>query len=296
MLLEGNLAFDCSSSSNPQGREQPFRIKRFAGPPHPSQMIFRTAAGCPAGIAGVYTASEGNVRMKPGTLRIACVILIVLAAVPAYCQRGTLGIDVGQTADKFGNTDRTTSGEGQIDGRLIVFKGSGKEGSADVVAGGEARLPFDTKNHATELALFGGPEFRFGKGFSAGFHVQFRKAYLPATTLDSLSFARSNMTLLELPVIVEYKFGTNGRGFLQAQASPEFTPHFKRAATGPSLPNPNMDHGYSLRGTAGYNFGKWYAKASYESRYLKFSPDAGNPGGVYNWRTDVITGGIGLSF
>jgi len=62
------------------------------------------------------------------------------------------------------------------------------------------------------------------------------------------------------------------------------------------LPNPKFDHGYFVRGSLGYNFGKWYAKATYETRYFKFADNQNNPSGLYNWRTNLITGGLGFVF
>jgi len=46
----------------------------------------------------------------------------------------------------------------------------------------------------------------------------------------------------------------------------------------------------------GYNFGKWYLKANYESRYFKFAVGNGNPSNLYDWKSNVITGGVGLNF
>jgi len=46
----------------------------------------------------------------------------------------------------------------------------------------------------------------------------------------------------------------------------------------------------------GYVFGKYYVKADYENRYFKFLADPFNPNNLYNWRTNVISGGVGLAF
>ena len=80
------------------------------------------------------------------------------------------------------------------------------------------------------------------------------------------------------------------------QGAPEFTPRFKKAGSTLQLPHPNFDHGYFVRGTVGYSLGKWYVKASYESRYFKFLENPNNPTNLYNWRSNVITGGVGFVF
>jgi len=231
------------------------------------------------------------------------VCLIFLAAVAAYGQgqRGNLGIDLGQTSDRFGGLSRTTSAVGDVYGQLVVKQGKQKDGSPSIVAGGEVRFPVDTKNHANEVSLFGGLMFRFKPSFSAGFHVQVHKLYVPPSIVDNQTFNRNNFELLEVPLVLEYKFGPGKHTFVQAQGAPEFRPRF-RAGYGASyagatpLPNPAFDHAYFVRGSLGYLFGKWYAKGTYETRYFKFTPGPGNPSNFYNWRTDMVTGGVGLVF
>jgi hypothetical protein len=106
------------------------------------------------------------------------------------------------------------------------------------------------------------------------------------------------MELLELPLVLEYRFGPSKHVFVQAQGAPEFSPRWRTSKAGPTgLPNPSFDHAYFLRGNLGYIFGKWYARATYETRYFKFiAGPPGNPSNLYNWRTDMITGGVGLVF
>jgi len=221
----------------------------------------------------------------------------LLATVPAYCQRGTIGIDVGQTSDKFGGSARNTDLVGDLNGQLVVVQGSEKEGNPNVVVGGEMRFPSNTQNHASEYALFGGVMFGAHSAFSAGFHVQVRKILVPPSTENGETLNRDNMELLELPLVVHYRFGPGRNAFVEAQGAPEFKPHFKASSAGASpLPNPNFDYGYTLRGSVGYIFGKWYARGNYETRYFKFTQSSGNPNGLYNWRTDAITGGVGFVF
>ena len=234
--------------------------------------------------------------MKRCKTHLVRVCLLLLAAVPAYCQRGTLGIDVGQTSDKFGALPSVNGFEFGIDGQVTVLKGNAKQNGPSVVAGGEIRLPSDTGNHAKEYALFGGPRFQ-ARDFSIGFNVQVRRIFLPTANVDNQFFPRDRMDLLELPLVLKYNFWTEKRAFIEIQGAPEFSPKFKRpSSTQVILPNPRLDHGYFLKGTVGYNFGKWYVKASYESRYFKFLPDAGNPTSLYNWKSNLISGGVGFSF
>jgi len=224
------------------------------------------------------------------------VCLFLLAAVPAYCQRGTFGIDVGDTSDKFANLPTVNGLAFGIDGQIAVLQSNPKTGRPAIVAGGEVRLPTDTANHAREYAFFGGPEFKV-RNFTIGVHAQIRKIVLPTATVDNQVFARDSMELLELPLVIKYRFGSGKKTFIEAQGAPEFSPRYHRSSASlVPLPNPNLDHGYFVRGSVGYDLGKWYAKATYENRYFKFIENAGNPSNLYNWRTNLISGGIGFSF
>ena len=223
------------------------------------------------------------------------VCLMVLAAVPAYCQRGTFGIDVGQTSDKFGALPSMNGVVAGIDGEIAILKASQKEGGASIVAGGEIRVPSDTSNHAKEYAIFAGPGFRY-HDLTIEVHAQIRKIYLPTANVDNQFFVRYKMELLEIPLVLRYKFGPEKRLFIEAQGAPEFTPRWRSNGSLAPLPNPNFDHGYFVRGGVGYTFGKWYAKASYENRYFKFLANPNNPNGLYNWRSNVISGGVGFVF
>ena len=61
--------------------------------------------------------------------------------------------------------------------------------------------------------------------------------------------------------------------------------------------NRASDHGYTLRGSLGYTFNKWYyVRASYETRYFKFASTSGNPNDLYNWKSNLVTGGVGIKF
>ncbi len=221
---------------------------------------------------------------------------VLLAVVPAYCQRGTFGIDVGQTSDKFAALSPVTGLEFDIDGQLTVLRANEKSGRPAIAAGGEVRLPTDTGNHAREYAIFGGPEFH-ARNITIGVHAQLRKIVLPNADVNNQIFVRDSLRLLELPVVIKYNFGPGRRAFVQAEGAPEFTPHFRRSSSQlVALPNPNLDHGYFVRGSAGYVFGKWYAKATYETRYFKFVENSGNPSNLYNWRSNLISGGVGFAF
>jgi hypothetical protein len=234
--------------------------------------------------------------MKYWKALLVSVSLILLAVVPAYCQRGTFGIDIGNTADKFSSLPSVNGLEFGIDGKLAVFQANPKTGRPAIVAGGEIRLPTDTGNHAREYAIFGGPEFN-ARNFVFGFHAQIRKIVLPPSTVDNQVFVRDSMELLELPIIIKYKFGPSKRLSIEAQGAPEFSPRFHRPSTQlVPLPNPNLDHGYFIRGTLQYTHGYWYAKAVYETRYFSFIENAGNPNNLYNWKSNLMSGGVGFSF
>jgi hypothetical protein len=233
--------------------------------------------------------------MKRCKSHLVRVLLFLLAAVPAYCQRGTFGVDAGQTSDKFGALPTTTGVELDIDGQLTVIQANQKQGGASIVAGGEIRLPGDTSNHAKEYAVFGGPRFRV-RDLTIGVNAQVRKIYLPPSTVNGQFFVRDKMELLELPIVIKYNFGSAKRAFIQAEGAPEFTPRFRSSSSLVVLPNPNFDHGYFVRGSAGYTFGKWYLKATYENRYFKFVQNAGNPTNLYNWKSNLVTGGVGFAF
>jgi hypothetical protein len=233
--------------------------------------------------------------MKRCKTHLVCVCLFFLAVVPAYCQRGTFGVDVGETTDRFGALPSFTGAEANIEGQVAILKQNMKTGRPAIVAGGEIRLPTDTANHAKEYAIFGGAEFQM-HNLTVGVDGQVRKVYLPASVVDNQFFVRYKMELLELPIVFRYKFGTSKRAFIEAKGAPEFSPRWRSAGSLAPLPNPRFDHGYFIQGSAGYNFGKWYAKATYETRYFKFVPDLGNPNGLYNWRSTMVTGGVGFSF
>jgi hypothetical protein len=227
--------------------------------------------------------------------RWVLVCLMILGAVPAYGQRGTFGIDVGQISDKFGALPSMSGLVVGIDGEITILKANKKEGGASIVAGGEIRLPSDTGNHAKEFAIFGGPAFQY-HNLTIEVRAQIRKIYLPTANVDNQFFVRSKMELLEIPVVLRYKFGPEKRAFIEAEGAPEFSPRWRSAGSLSPLPNPNFDHGYFVRGGVGYVFGKWYAKATYETRYFKFNANQFNPNNLYNWRTNAIIGGVGFSF
>jgi hypothetical protein len=231
-------------------------------------------------------------RCKTHLLRVC---LCLLAAIPAYCQRADVSINVGETHDRFGAQPSATGLVFQGDGQVAVIQGK-KDGGPGIVVGGEIIIPADTANHAKEYAVFGGPMFRV-HDFTIGFNAQVRKLILPVTTVDTETFTRKKMELLELPLYINYKFGPSKRAFVQVQGAPEFTPRWRsNGAASNILPNPKFDHGYFVRGSVGYQVRSWYLKGTYETRYFKFLPTSGNPNGLYNWRTNVVTGGIGVIF
>jgi hypothetical protein len=220
-----------------------------------------------------------------------------LAAVPAYCQRGTLDLNAGETSDKFAALPTVNSAVLDINGDVTVKKPSAKLGGPGIVAGGEVRVPSDNTNHAKEFAVFGGLAFQASSNFSIAVHAQVRKIDLPVATINNQIVVRDNLELLQIPIVLKYKFGPDRRAFVNVQGEPEFTPRYRASkSTLISLPNPNFDHGYTVRGSAGYSFGKLYVQGTYETRYFKFIENGGNPSNLYNWKSNMITGGVGVSF
>jgi hypothetical protein len=232
--------------------------------------------------------------MKLRPTYLVLIFLILSAAIPACAQQNTFGIDVGQVSDKFGALSSVTGLDFNINGQVTVLHSKAKEGTPSIVVGGEVRLPTDTNAHAKEFAVYGGPQFQI-HNFSFGFSGQVRKIILPTAFVDNQFLPRATMELLEIPVNLRYSFGSSHRAYIEAKGAPEFTPRF-HLPPGSILPKPSFDHGYFVRGTVGYNFGRYYARASYESRYFRFTQTVGNPGGLYNWRSNTISGGIGVTF
>jgi len=221
--------------------------------------------------------------------------LFLLATVPAYCQRGMIGVDAGQASDKFGGLSQVNGALINLNGEFTLIQPNKKEGGPSIDIGGEMRLPIDTTNHAKEFAVFGGPAWK-AHNLSIGVNAQVRKIILPTANVDNQIIDRATMELFELPVVIKYTFGAApNRAFVQVQGAPEFSPRWHQPS-GSILPNPHLDHGYFVRGSVGYIFGKWYARATYETRYFSFTQDLGNPSGLYNWRSNQITGGVGFAF
>jgi hypothetical protein len=180
-------------------------------------------------------------------------------------------------------------------GQFNVIQAS-KDGFPNIVLGGEVDAPTDTNTHAREYAVFGGPIFPVGN-FSAGFYAEIRKIVLPPAVEDNQSFARFNMELLEIPLVLKYKFGPERRAFVQVQGQPEFTPRFRStAASQAGVLHPNFDYAYTARGSLGYNFGRWFVQGTYQLRSFQFVNNPNNPAGLYNWRSSAVTGGVGLNF
>ena len=161
-------------------------------------------------------------RCKTLILRV-CLLMLAAFPVNAYTQdgpRGSIGLDFGQTSDKFGGLSPAKDFIGGADGRIILFKNSGKNGLPDIVLGGELRFPSDTSQHASEFAGFVGPEFQAGSHVSLGFHIQVRKILLPPGLIDGATFNRDKMLMLELPVVLKFRFGPDRRAFFELEGTP----------------------------------------------------------------------------
>jgi hypothetical protein len=234
---------------------------------------------------------------KAAIVRIGLGLLFLLATLPAYSQRGALDLNVGQVSDQFGAQPKVTSPVLDLNGEVAVIKPSAKNGVPSIVAGGEVRIPTDSTNHAKEFALFGGVLFG-SQNLSIGVNAQVRKILMPTAFVNGQVLNRDNMELLQLPLVIKYKFGPGRRAFFEAQGEPEFTPHFKVSPLSKViLPNPSFDHGYTIRGSVGCTFGRlWYVKGTYETRYFKFAAGQGNPTSLYNWKSTLVTGGVGVMF
>jgi hypothetical protein len=116
-------------------------------------------------------------------------------------------------------------------------------------------------------------------------------------TINNQIVVRDNLELLQIPIVLKYNFGPGKRVFVHVQGEPEFTPRYRASkATLISLPHPNFDHGYTIRGSVGYNFGQWYIQGSYQSSYFKFIENGGNPSNLYNWKSNMVTAGVGVNF
>lgn len=231
-------------------------------------------------------------RCKTDLVRVC---LFLLVAVPAYCQRGTFGIDVGNSSDSFGSLPSVNGAVVGIDGQMTVLKANAKSGRPEIVAGGEILLPTDIAHEAKEYAVFGGPRFHI-RDFSIGFNVQVHRIILPTSNVDNQFFSRYTLNLLETPLVLRYNFGPEKRVFFELTGAPEFTPHYKRSTPAIILDHPNFDHGYFVRGSVGYKFKNWYAKVNYETRYFRFVADPENPNDLYNWKCNQATAGVGFWF
>lgn len=236
-------------------------------------------------------------RGKSQLVLTALFLLFLTAAVPAYCQRGSIDINGGETSDKFDSLSTVSGPILDINGEVAVKKPSAKNGGPSIVAGGEVRVPSDSTNHAKEFAVFGGVAFQATSNFSIAVHAQVRKIDLPAADVDNQILVRGNLELVQIPIVLKYNFGREKRFFVHAQGEPEFTPRYRAPKSVLiSLPAPNFDHAYTLRGSLGYNFGKWYAQGTYENRHFKFLENPRNPSNLYNWKSNMITAGVGVTF
>lgn len=237
-------------------------------------------------------------------LQMSVLLFAALAfSIPARAQRGYIAANVGASADRFGGQPRETGAVGAIDGEVIAWKTSDLTHGVDIVGGGELRWPEDASNHASEQSVYGGFAFHFGRHLTAGVHIQIHRLVPPPSyasgpvTNGGVVFNRDHMDLFETPIFLQYKFGPSNRAFARVEGTPEFSPRFHNSPNGaPPFDHPNLDHGYAVRGILGYNFGRWFVKGTYQTRYFRFETNANNPDEVYNWRTDFVTGGIGLNF
>ena len=99
--------------------------------------------------------------------------------------------------------------------------------------------------------------------------------------------------------MIKYKFGPAKKAFAEASGrsgiQPALSRHSPASLVLAAESQSSIMH-TSRAGSLGYTFGNWYAKATYETRYFKFVENAGNPSNLYNWKSNLISGGIGVSF
>ncbi len=245
--------------------------------------------------------------MKPGKadrvrkhlffLGVSLFFVSLLATVPAYCQRGTFDLNLGEASDQFGTLPKVTGGMLDMNGYYVIKKPNPKKGGPSILAGGEIRVPSNAGQHSKEYAVYGGAMFDV-HNFSIGVEGEVRKIIIPPATIDNQIVVRYNMNLLELPGVIKYRFGPDKHAYVKVQGQPEFTPHYKTPkGTVVPTPHPAFDYGYTVRVSAGYEFGKWYyAQATAETRYFKFAQGLGNPSSLYNWKSNMVTGGVGVRF
>lgn len=238
-------------------------------------------------------------RCKTHLVHPVIFLIFLLVTVPGFAQRGSFDVNAGEAQDKFDTLGNANSVVLDINGEVTVKKPSAKHGGPSIVAGGEIRVPGDTNNHSKEYAVYGGLAFQARSDLSFGFDAQIRKIYLPSANVDNQFFVRGIFEFLEIPLVVKYNFGPDHRAFIHLKGAPEFTPRFHAPSstlTAVSLPGPNFDHAYFVRGSLGYTFGKLYVQGTYETRFFKFERNPNNPSNLYNWKSNMITAGVGVNF
>src|SRR5579871_2643633 len=78
----------------------------------------RSVSGRIRGSVHFFPTKGGTAGMKRCKTHVVRVCLFLLAAAPAFCQRSTFGIDVGQTSDKFGSLNKVNGLEADIEGQV----------------------------------------------------------------------------------------------------------------------------------------------------------------------------------
>ena len=140
--------------------------------------------------------------MKRCKTHLVRVCVIVLAAVPAYCQRGTFGIDIGQTSDKFDALSSVSGLEVDVDGQITVLKSNRNRVAPASWPGARSAcrpipeiMPRSTPS--LEDLVFQFRELSIGVERSG---PQDRSSHArPSIQV----FARDTMELLELPVVTQ---------------------------------------------------------------------------------------------
>ena len=198
---------------------------------------------------------------KADLVRIGVCLLFLSAVVPAFAQRGNLGVDVGASLRPVRQHPFRLQRLSRRERRIRHHKTLHQERILPASSPAANPRPLRHQQSRQGIRRLRRPALR-----SSRLHHRRRRSgpqnlYSPPPSSDNQILNRDRIELLQIPLVLKYKFGPAKRAFISAQGEPEFTPHYKTISSASvSLPDPGFDHGYTLRGTVGYNFGKWYVQ------------------------------------
>ena len=203
-------------------------------------------------------------------VRLGLISPISPGHVPAYGQRGTLDIDAGEVTDKFGAQPQVTAADFGLNGQVTLIQAT-KDGGPSIVAGGELRVPPTPPPMpaSTPSSAVRSSPWQF-------FHRRQRPgpqdSSCPTLTWMEPSWTATTWNCSNSPSSSDTNSVPTSALSSRPTASPNSLPTTNRLPCQPvGVPHPNFDYGYTVRGSVGYNFGKWYVKGTYETRYFKFA-------------------------